>query len=197
MILAFDLGAEITGWAKFSGFELEAAGSWTLRTSRREHPGKRWARLRTMFRNIVAISGRPDFVAYEKVMMHASGVITCSACGTIKSYSGRGKSLRCGKCGKPARRRATMNVAAAHCYGATEAFLEEFCYEIGREPVTVHTSEVKKAATGKGGGLGTGKVAVLEAARARWPGIKFDNDNVADAAFVGLAAVTRDQNLPT
>lgn len=48
-------------------------------------------------------------------------------------------------------------------------------------------SDVKRAATGKGGGKGTAKADMLRAARARWPHLVFEDDNAADAAFIGRA----------
>src|SRR6201999_495048 len=89
-----------------------------------------------------------------------------------------------GKGGKPA-----FNVDAAHAYGGGEAILLAFCAEHGIELISVTVAAVKNAA-GKGGGPGTDKDAVLEAAEERWGGLHlFPTYDAADAAFIGLAAM--------
>lgn len=83
---------------------------------------------------------------------------------------------------------------ASQRWGGAEAILELWLEARGlRGPAVrkVHVSEVKMLATGKGGGKGTDKAGMLAAARRRWPGISFPDDNAADAAFVGLATVVR------
>ena len=42
---------------------------------------------------------------------------------------------------------------------------------------------------GKGGGAGTGKAEVLQAARDAWPHLDFPDDNAADAAWLGVAGL--------
>lgn len=190
ILLAVDLGATVTGWAIFRDGLLSSVGVWRVKRSQGEHPGERYSRLRRRLLDLKRVSSiRPDHVAYEKVQMHASSTVRCSKCGVIRNTTGRGKSLRCGKCGGPAFRQRMMNTLAAHAYGATEAYLHEYCFDLLIEPMEVHTSAVKKAATGKGAGKGTKKSDILAAARERWPDHKFKTDDAADAAFIGLHAV--------
>ena len=186
-LVGVDLGSVMAGCSRFEGSELAWAKPWKLRTYRKgEHPGTKWARLRGFLEAL----DQPDYVAYEKVVMHQSSAVNCSRCGNLRKgqYRGRGAGLRCAKCGNRAARRTRMNVDAAHAYGAGEALLLEWCFGFGVTPIEIHTSAVKIAAVGKGGGAGTAKEDILLAARARWPGVEFKNHDVADAAFIGLAA---------
>ncbi len=188
-LIALDLGSTIAGCAIFEQDQLVRVETWRLRKRKRkgqekeEHPGAKWMR----FREHLNTLGEPDYVAYEKVRMHSSSFIRCPRCGIIKNHVGTGKQRRCTTCGGPATRIPRANVDAAHAYGGCEAFLLEWCWEIGVIPIEIHTTAVKQVATGKGAGSGTAKADIVKAAKRRWPGIKFTPD-AADAAFVGLAA---------
>lgn len=80
-------------------------------------------------------------------------------------------------------------VSAAHAYGGSKAVLLAWCEGNEIEYTSVPISAVKRMATGKGGGAGTGKTEVLEAAQKRWPQHIFEHDDVSDSAFVGLACI--------
>lgn len=192
-LLAVDLGATVTGWSIFVQGRLSSVGIWKLKRSPKEHPGERYSRLRQRLIDLGRVSQvRPSHVAYEKVHMHVSSSMKCPSCGSVKigGSTGRGKSRRC-MCGAPIVRKSMPNTLAAHAYGATEGYLLEYCFSLGLTPIEVHTSAVKKAATGKGGGKGTKKSDILTAAAARWPTHTFRTDDAADAAFIGLAAARR------
>ena len=187
LLVSVDLGSVTFGGAGFSKSGLLWVQSWKLRGGSNEHPGARWQRLR----EILGSLERPTQVAYEKVAMHASSTLECAAkCGRLREpeVTRHGRNLMCRRCGSSARRVQRMNVAAAHAYGAGEAMLMEWCFTVGVVPVEVHTSAVKAAATGKGGGAGTAKADIVAAAHQRWPGVTFPTPDAADAAFVGLAA---------
>lgn len=78
--------------------------------------------------------------------------------------------------------------AAAQVYGAGLGTLRSWAVERGIPCQPIPVSAVKRAATGKGGGPGTDKEAVLAAARTRWPELVFTEDS-ADSAFAGVAAL--------
>lgn len=86
------------------------------------------------------------------------------------------------------------SVYASHKWGGAEAMLEMWLESRGfreNQVVKIHVAAVKALAVGKGGGKGTQKESILAAARRRheWAGIEFPDDNAADAAYVGLAAL--------
>ncbi|HAX82405.1 MAG TPA: hypothetical protein DCY40_07560 [Actinobacteria bacterium] len=169
-VFAVALGSRLVGWAVLDGAlrpgrELLSAGVWDLQpTARTQSPGVRWLRLRANLDNVLDVSGiRPDVVAYEEVRNHTS---------------------------RTAGGRPTFNVNAAHAYGASEGCLLAWVAARGLEVVSVPVAEIKRAALGKGGGKGTGKAEVLAAARARWPHHRFHTDDVADAGYIGVAALT-------
>ncbi len=79
--------------------------------------------------------------------------------------------------------------AAGEVYGGLLGTLLAACAEHGREHVPVAVSDVKRAATGRGN---ADKVAVVEAARRRWPDWTPENvrhaHDEADARWVVVAA---------
>lgn len=89
------------------------------------------------------------------------------------------------------RVRGHRGTTAAQVYGGFEAQITEFAESRGLPYEGIHTSEVKQAATGKGGGRGTGKDAVVEAAQTRWPDIPIEDDNHADALWISEVAANR------
>lgn len=184
-LVAVDLGSAFAACARFSGENLLWAKTWKLRSKKSEHPGAKWER----FWNLLQALEPPSYVAYEKVQAHTSSGVKCQKCGTIKSTIGAGRSLKCAKCKSRAKLIQRMNVDAAHAYGAGEALLLAWSYRLAVVPLEIHTSAVKLAAVGKGGGFGTAKADVLAAARSRWPAVEFETHDAADAAFVGLAAL--------
>ena len=160
-VFSVDLGSRLVGWAYHGESGLVSAGVWNLEPRRSQSRGVRWLRFRRLLDDVVEISRLPiDLVAYEEVRAHVS----------------RGKK------GEP-----RMNVAAAHAFGASEAMLQAWCEERRLDFTSVQISAVKTAALGKGGGKGTSKKEVLAAAKARWPHLVFEDDNAADAAFIGRA----------
>lgn len=183
-IVGLDFGSVNFGVAEFVGAELVWASAVRISGSGAEHPGLRWQRLRELLLSL----NRPSHVAYEEVLMHVSNTVECQRCGRIKATTGRGRNLRCARCRGQARRVERMNVKAAHAYGAGEGLALEWACSVGAEVVPVHTTAVKLAALGKGGGAGTGKPEMLAAARERWAGVEFETHDAADAAFTGLAA---------
>ena len=161
-VLAIDLGSQKVGWAYLDGDQLLAVGVWRLTSPRDRSQGVRWLVLDRNLRDIVNVSRlQIDLVAFEEVMNH----------------TGRGKK------GKP-----VFHVKAAHAYGGAKAHLTRWCEENGFEFTSVPVGNIKRAATGKGGGKGTSKDAVMKAAEERWPHHKFETDDASDAAFIGLAA---------
>ncbi len=167
-LLSIDLGSRVVGWADFrieraKVPDLVQVGRWEIQSKRTETPGIWWLRFDAHLERTFAATS-PDLVAYEEVKNHTS----------------RTKG----------RKGPTFNVAAAHAYGGAEAVLQAFFARHAEqlELLSVTVQDVKHAALAKGGGKGTSKEKVLEAAIARWPGHAFLDDNVSDAAFVGLAA---------
>lgn len=167
-LLAVDLGSSKAGWAYYVGPELLSAGTWDLEPKRHQSRGMRWLRLRAALESVPDVSGLTvELVAYEEVRRHSS-------------------RLPGGK--------EVMNVAAAHAYGAAEGVLLAFCEARGLQFTSVAIGDIKRAATGKGGGAGTDKAAVYDAAAARWPRIfpaqeRAPEFDAADAAFIGLATL--------
>lgn len=169
-VLAVDLGSSKTGWAYFAGPELLSAGTWDLEPKRHQSRGMRWLRLRAALDSVLDVSGLAvDLVAYEEVRRHSS-------------RTGDGREI--------------MNVAAAHAYGAAEGCLLAWCEVRNLNFTSTTIGDIKRAATGKGGGAGTDKAAVYDAAVARWPrlfpprqdGTEPEYDS-SDAAFIGLATL--------
>lgn len=168
-VLSIDLGGERVGRSFFKSEpgrepQLLDVGVWLIQhRSRTESPGVRWLRLRQYLDEVFTVSGlRPDLVAYEEVRSHTSH-----------------------RPGGP----PTFNVFAAHAYGAGQGILLAWCAQNGLEVKSQPIATIKAAATGKGGGPGTDKAAVLAAARLRWPFNEFVDDNASDSAFIGLAAL--------
>jgi hypothetical protein len=77
---------------------------------------------------------------------------------------------------------------AAHIYGALLGIVLKVCEEHQIEHIGISVAAIKREATGKGGGAGTGKQDMLAAAALRWPDERMADDNEADARFVALAA---------
>jgi len=177
-ILAVDLGSRLCGWAYFVGPDLVGAGTWDLEPPRHQSRGVRWLRLTANLDAIVAGGNPVDLVVFEEVRRHESF-----------------PKDRKGKAGIP-------NFAAAHAYGGAKAHLEAWVErsrppgcppDEGMQISSVTIGDIKRAATGKGGGIGTDKAAVYEAAEKRWPQHFQPGDrpeyDAADAAFLGLAAL--------
>lgn len=83
---------------------------------------------------------------------------------------------------------------ASHMQGALvvqaelQGVIKLWCEDHQLQYKGVSPTEVKKHATGKGN---ANKEKMLAAARARWPGRKIDDDNMADALFIlSLAQAT-------
>lgn len=160
-VFSVDLGSARTGWAYMDGSDLLSVGVWQLTSHRQQSWGVRWMVLAQRLEEVISVSGlQIDLVAFEEVRNHTSRV----------------------------KGRVTMNVNAAHAYGASKAHLLTWCERHKLEFTSVTIQDVKGAATGKRGGKGTAKADVLSAARARWRHHQFETDDAADAAFVGLAA---------
>lgn len=88
--------------------------------------------------------------------------------------------------------------AAAELYGGLVAIVKVYCEEQKIECVGFDTSQVKKRAVGKGGGKGTGKPEVTEAANVFFeidPPLSLvdkasnKDDNIADAMWVMQCAI--------
>ncbi len=82
--------------------------------------------------------------------------------------------------------RRHLGVDAAHAYGGVESHLQAWAAWFEIPLSTVAVGSAKKVATGYGNAK---KDEMLAAARARWPLLEFKTDDVADAAFVGLATL--------
>jgi hypothetical protein len=78
--------------------------------------------------------------------------------------------------------RSHAGVDAAHAYGGALAVLTAFCEAEGIPYEAYPVGTIKKHATGKGNAK---KDAMIEAARARWPAIAIEDDNHADALWIG------------
>lgn len=81
---------------------------------------------------------------------------------------------------------------SAHRWGGALAIMQLWLESVRvRKVLRINVVDVKMVALGRGGGQGTDKDAMLAAARRRpgWEHVHFPDDNAADAAFVGLAAV--------
>ena len=85
-------------------------------------------------------------------------------------------------------RHAGGGVGAVQVYGGLRAILLVVAAHAGVPYVGVEPARVKRAA---GLRSAAGKPEMLAAARARWPGLAFETDDVADACFVGVAALAQ------
>lgn len=83
--------------------------------------------------------------------------------------------------------RRHLGTDAAHVYGGIIATLTAWCEEFQVPYTAIPVGTVKKTATGKGN---ADKKAMLAAAKDRWPGHNFLNDNEADARFIAEAALS-------
>jgi hypothetical protein len=77
--------------------------------------------------------------------------------------------------------RRHKGTAAAHVYGGFEAHLTAYCDEHGIPYESVPVGTIKKHATAKGN---ANKAAMMIAARNKWPGEDFLDDNEADARWL-------------
>jgi Holliday junction resolvasome RuvABC endonuclease subunit len=88
--------------------------------------------------------------------------------------------------------RAHKGTDAAHVYGGIVAHLMTWCEQ--QQPKIpyqgIPVSHVKRAATGKGGGKGTDKPAMVAAAKLAWPEQDIKDDNQADALWILRSAET-------
>lgn len=159
-LLALDL-ANQCGAALFVDGQLVRVESWELhkRSGRSEGGGVRFLRLELKL----------DAVREER-----AGARLVLAFENVTGFY-RSK-------GRPAASRAR------ELYAGYKATLQRWGEKNAVPYVPVHTSAVKQTATGKGSGKGTGKDAIVRAARLRWPRFSFPDDNAADAAFVGAYA---------
>lgn len=84
--------------------------------------------------------------------------------------------------------RRHLGVDAAHAYGGALAVVTEWCEarHIPYEGVPVAT--IKKHATGKGNAK---KPEMMAAASSKWPAMKLEDDNHADALWLGDFAASR------
>jgi Holliday junction resolvasome RuvABC endonuclease subunit len=210
-LLALDLGGAIVGWATLGPDPpyLASVGAWSISDrNRKESPGVRWIRLRQKLDEAL-VAGRPDLCVYEEVRAHMAHVPEKLSAGgekvkTVAVHLRRqcyDLPLATQALFRPIldeldraiatlKQPPAMNTDAAHAYGAAEGILLAWCAENGLEVKSQPIASVKAAATGKGGGPGTGKEEVLAAARVRWGGVHaFPGYDAADAAFIGLAAL--------
>jgi Holliday junction resolvasome RuvABC endonuclease subunit len=81
--------------------------------------------------------------------------------------------------------RRHQGVDAAHAYGGAQAHLLAFCEAQKLTYTSVTIADIKRAATGKGGGKGTDKEAVYAAAVARWPRLFPQGGTDFDASVLG------------
>lgn len=74
---------------------------------------------------------------------------------------------------------------AAHIYGGLISILTTVAVDLGIEYHGIPVGTIKKHATGKGN---ASKDAMIAAARAKWPNASIEDDNEADARWVGHTA---------
>lgn len=160
-ILGIDPGTSC-GWAlRHRDGRIIASGTWDLSPKRHEGGGMRFVRLRTYLRDTLP---ECEMVAYEEVRRH-------------------------------------MGVDAAHIYGGIVAMIAAEC-EARKLPYTaLPVASIKKHATGSGNpgakrkGMpkppkGAGKLAMMTAAKDKWPQIELIDDNHADALWIADLAGT-------
>ena len=160
-ILGIDPGTSC-GWAlRHADGRVISSGTWDLAPKRHEGGGMRFVRLRTYLRETLP---ECDMVAYEEVRRH-------------------------------------LGVDAAHIYGGIVATIAAEC-EARRLPYSAFpVASINKHATGSGTPAarkkgqpkppkGAGKLAMIAAARARWPEIAIVDDNHADALWIADLAAT-------
>jgi Holliday junction resolvasome RuvABC endonuclease subunit len=82
--------------------------------------------------------------------------------------------------------RRHLGTDAAHVYGGLLAILQSELTLRGLQFQGIPVGTIKKTATGKGN---AGKDAMIAAARAKWPGIKIEDDNHADALWIAECGV--------
>jgi Holliday junction resolvasome RuvABC endonuclease subunit len=78
--------------------------------------------------------------------------------------------------------RAHAGVDAAHAYGGALATVSSWCEERGIPYEGIPVATIKKHATGKGNAK---KDAMMAAASSRWPSVTLEDDNHADALWIG------------
>lgn len=84
--------------------------------------------------------------------------------------------------------RRHMGVDAAHAYGGALAVVTAWCEAMQVPYESYPVASIKKHATGKGNAK---KDAMMAAATARWPGVQLEDDNQADAMWLGDLAQGR------
>ena len=77
---------------------------------------------------------------------------------------------------------------AAQIYGGFVAVLTAWCERKNIPYQGIPVADVKRAATGKGGGKGADKQAMVNAAMLKWPDQQIKDDNQADALWILKAA---------
>ncbi len=90
--------------------------------------------------------------------------------------------------------RSHMGVDAAHVYGALRGTLTKVC-EQNKIPYTgIPVGTIKKFATGNGGAK---KAAMVATAKAKWPQLKIQTDDVADALWILATGMNQTDNPDT
>lgn len=157
-----DLGSVCVGWAYLVDGKLQSAGVWRIHAPRQQSWGVRWMVLAQRLHEVNTVSNLViDLVAFEEVRNHSS-----------KGRNGR----------------MVFHVDAAHAYGGAMAYLTGWCASQGLDFVSVPVQDIKFAAVGRRGGRGTSKKEVLSAAVRKWPRHAFPTYDVADAAWICVAA---------
>jgi hypothetical protein len=95
--------------------------------------------------------------------------------------------------------RRHLGVNAAHSYGGLTWKIMEFAVANSIPYTSIPVNDIKRAATGRGGGKGTDKTDICKAAKKRWPRmftakVEDINDNQADAMF-GLVCLAEQAGL--
>jgi Holliday junction resolvasome RuvABC endonuclease subunit len=86
--------------------------------------------------------------------------------------------------------RRHAGTTAAHIYGGLLGVLQADCERHGVPYTAYPVGTIKKRATGKGN---AGKPQMIAAAKTRWPNFEIEDDNEADALWLGdLAASEHD-----
>lgn len=76
---------------------------------------------------------------------------------------------------------------AAHCYGGIVAHLQSWADGAGVTSYGIPVGQIKTFATGKGNAA---KGQMIEAAREKWPGLRIEDDNEADARWIATLAAS-------
>lgn len=73
------------------------------------------------------------------------------------------------------------STGASHVYGGLQAILLKVAEELGINYQSIPVSQIKKHATGRGN---ANKDAMVAAAEEKWPAIRIEDDNHADALWI-------------